>query len=250
MTVTDEKAGRAGGRGVVEELRASGGLDGLFERIDSGQVELTGSDGLLPALLKQALERGLQAELTDHLGYEKGESTAVARGNARNGTTVKTIDSEVGSFEIEVPRDRAGSFTPHLVRKGQRRMDGLDAMIISLYAGGMTVREIRHHLDSTLGVELSTGTICQDHRRRVRRRPSVAGPAAGGLLPGDLPRARSASRSVTRGGCPAGRPTSPSAWTWTAVLHVLGIWAPGRRGSRLLGARVRPGRPTEAWRTC
>ena len=61
------------------------------------------------------------------------------------GTTTKTIDSEVGPFEIEVPRDRAGSFTPRLVRKGQRRMDGLDAMIIGLYAGGMTAREIRHH---------------------------------------------------------------------------------------------------------
>ena len=159
MTVTDEMTGRSGGRSVVEDLAASGGLDELFERIDSGQVELTGSDGLLPALLKETLERGSAAELTEHLGYEKGEPTAVARGNARNGTTAKTISSEVGSFEIEVPRDRAGSFTPRLVRKGQRRMDGLDAMIISLYAGGMTVREIRHHLDSTLGVELSAGTI-------------------------------------------------------------------------------------------
>ncbi|AYW77580.1 IS256 family transposase [Propionibacterium acidifaciens] len=151
--------GRSGGRSVVEDLAASGGLDELFERIDSGQVELTGSDGLLPALLKETLERGLAAELTEHLGYEKGEPTAVARGNARNGTTAKTISSEVGSFEIEVPRDRAGTFTPRLVRKGQRRMDGLDAMIISLYAGGMTVREIRHHLDSTLGAELNAGTI-------------------------------------------------------------------------------------------
>ncbi|ERK54176.1 transposase, mutator family [Propionibacterium acidifaciens F0233] len=159
MTVTDEMTGRSGGRSVVEDLAASGGLDELFERIDSGQVELTGSDGLLPALLKETLERGLAAELTEHLGYEKGEPTAVARGNARNGTTAKTISSEVGSFEIEVPRDRAGTFTPRLVRKGQRRMDGLDAMIISLYAGGMTVREIRHHLDSTLGAELNAGTI-------------------------------------------------------------------------------------------
>ena len=75
------------------------------------------------------------------------------------GTTSKTIDSEVGSFEIEVPRDRAGSFTPRLVRKGQRRMDGLDAMIVSLYAGGMTVRDISHHLRKTLGVDLSSATI-------------------------------------------------------------------------------------------
>ena len=105
------------------------------------------------------MEAGLRAEMDEHLGYEKGEPTSVARGNARNGTTSKTIDSEVGSFEIEVPRDRAGSFTPRLVRKGQRRMDGLDAMIVSLYAGGMTVRDISHHLRKTLGVDLSSATI-------------------------------------------------------------------------------------------
>ena len=131
----------------------------MFEQIDAGQVNMTGADGLLPALVKEALERGLAAELTEHLGYDKGEPTTQARGNARNGTTSKTVDSEVGPFEIEVPRDRVGTFTPRLVRKGQRRLDGLDAMIISLYAGGMTVRDIQHHLASTLSVELSAGTI-------------------------------------------------------------------------------------------
>ena len=137
----------------------SGALDALFERLDAGEVEMTGSEGLLPALLKEALERGLAAELTEHLGYEKGQASGQARSNTRNGTTKKTVMSEVGAFEIEVPRDRAGSFTPRLVRKGQRRLDGLDSMIISLYAGGMTVRDIRHHLASTLGVEVSAGTI-------------------------------------------------------------------------------------------
>ena len=82
---------------------------------------MTGVDGLLPALVKEALERGLAAELTEHLGYDRGEPTSQARGNARNGTTSKTVDSEVGPFEIEVPRDRVGTFTPRLVRKGQRR---------------------------------------------------------------------------------------------------------------------------------
>ena len=178
MTMTDEKAPSGGaGREAIEALVASGGLDGLFEQINSGQVALTGSDGLLPALLKETLERGLQAELTDHLGYDKGQRATAARGNARNGSSVKTMDSEVGPFEIEVPRDRAGTFTPRLVRKGQRRMDGLDGMIISLYAGGMTVREIRHHLESTLGVELSAGTISNitdavcDAVREWQRRP-------------------------------------------------------------------------------
>ena len=159
MTATEERNKPVDGRDVARRLSETGALDGLFEQIDSGEVEMTGARGLLPALLKEVLERGLRAELTEHLGYEKGEPTTSARGNARNGTTTKTIDSEVGPFEIEVPRDRAGSFTPRLVRKGQRRMDGLDAMIIGLYAGGMTAREIRHHLESTIGVDLSRGTI-------------------------------------------------------------------------------------------
>ena len=159
MNDDDVVVARASGRETVEELRRSGALDALFERLDAGEVEMTGSEGLLPALLKEALERGLAAELTEHLGYEKGQTSGQARSNTRNGTTKKTVMSEVGAFEIEVPRDRAGSFTPRLVRKGQRRLDGLDSMIISLYAGGMTVRDIRHHLASTLGVEVSAGTI-------------------------------------------------------------------------------------------
>lgn len=159
MNDDDVVVARASGREAVEELRSSGALDALFERLDAGEIEMTGSQGLLPALLKEALERGLAAELTEHLGYEKGQTSTQARSNTRNGTTKKTVISEVGAFEIEVPRDRAGSFTPRLVRKGQRRLDGLDAMIISLYAGGMTVRDIRHHLASTLGVEVSAGTI-------------------------------------------------------------------------------------------
>ena len=158
MNDDDDVVSGASGCEAVEELRSSGALDTLFERLDAGEVEMTGSQGLLPALLKEALERGLAAELSEHLGYEKGQTSAQARSNTRNGTTKKTVISEVGAFEIEVPRDRAGSF-----RKGQRRLDGLDAMIISLYAGGMTVRDIRHHLASTLGVEVSGGCDFHDH---------------------------------------------------------------------------------------
>ena len=126
MNDDDVVAARASGREAVEELRSSGALDALFERLDAGEVEMTGSQGLLPALLKEALERGLAAELSEHLGYEKGQTSTQARSNTRNGTTKKTVISEVGAFEIEVPRDRAGSFTPRLVRKGQRRLIGLD----------------------------------------------------------------------------------------------------------------------------
>lgn len=189
MAMFDEKD-LAGGAGLeaVEALVASGGLDGLFEQIESSEVSLS-SDGLLSALLKKGLERGLRAGLTDHLGYDKGgRPTPAARGSASNGASTKTIDSEVGSFEIEVPRDRAGTFTPRLVKKGQRRMDGLDAMIIGLYPHKITVCQIRRHLESALAVELSAGTISHITDRGRRRRHGVAAPPAGGVPPGDLPR--------------------------------------------------------------
>lgn len=160
MTMTNEKStGQPSGQDLVEQLKASGQLDALFAQIDAGKVELTGDGGFVPALVKAALERGLQAELTSHLGYAKGDRQASEYSNSRHGSTPKTVASEIGPIELAIPRDREGSFTPRLVPKGQRRLGGLDEMIISLYAGGMTIREIRHHLASTIGTELSHETI-------------------------------------------------------------------------------------------
>lgn len=149
----------ASGQEMVDELARSGKLDVIFDAIDSGEVEMAGQGGFVPALIKAALERGLQAELSDHLGYEKGDPSAREHPNSRNGTSAKTVSSESGDISLDVPRDRQGSFDPKLVRKGQRRLSGLDDMIISLYAGGMTIREIQHHLASTIGTELSHETI-------------------------------------------------------------------------------------------
>ncbi len=143
---------------LADELKASGALDGIFAKIDAGEP-LTGDGGLLGGMLKAALERGLETELTDHVGYERGAPDASMFPNSRNGTSTKIVATEVGDVELAVPRDRDGSFTPMLVPKGQRRLDGLDGMIISLYAGGMTIRDIQHHLASTLGTELSHETI-------------------------------------------------------------------------------------------
>ena len=143
---------------LADRLKASGALDQIFTQIDQG-VPLTGEDGLLGGMLKAALERGLEAELTDHVGYERGAPEASAFPNSRNGASTKTVSTEVGDIELAVPRDRKGTFTPMLVPKGSRRLDGLDGMIISLYAGGMTVRDIQHHLASTIGTELSHETI-------------------------------------------------------------------------------------------
>jgi transposase-like protein len=150
---------QAPGTRAAAELAASGALDGLFAQIDSGEIELTGDGGFIPELIKTALERGLQAELSDHLGYERGSPEASAFSNSRNGSTPKTVATQIGEVDLAIPRDRDGSFTPLLVPKGSRRLGGLDEMIISLYAGGMTIRDIEHHLASTIGTELSHETI-------------------------------------------------------------------------------------------
>ena len=155
MTAEDQLSGAD----AVEALRASGVLDDVLAKIDAGQLQLTGEGGFLPEMVKAVLERGLAAELTEHLGYEKGDPIGRELPNARNGFTPKTVASEVGDVGLAIPRDRDGSFTPTLVPKGARRVGGLDEMIISLYAGGMTVRDIEHHLASTIGTEISRETI-------------------------------------------------------------------------------------------
>jgi putative transposase len=144
---------------AIQELRDSGALDGLFAKIDAGQLQLTGEGGFIPGLIKAALEGGLRAELTEHLGYEKGDPEARLYSNSRNGTSPKTVSGEVCDLELDIPRDRGGSFIPRLVPKGQRRLGGLDDMIISLYAGGMTIRDIQTHLINTIGTDLSRETI-------------------------------------------------------------------------------------------
>lgn len=143
---------------VADSLKASGALDEIFARIDAGEP-LGGHEGLLKGMLKASLERGLEAELADHVGYDRGDPDAALFSNSRNGTFAKTVASEIGDIELAVPRDRNGTFVPMLVPKGARRLDGLDAMIVSLYAGGMTIRDIGHHLASTIGTELSAETI-------------------------------------------------------------------------------------------
>src|SRR3954452_5755888 len=143
---------------IAESLTASGALDEIFARIDAGEP-LTGHAGLLKGMLKATLERGLGAELTDHVGYERGDPEAAAFPNSRNGTFAKTVATEIGDVELAVPRDRQGTYSPMLVPKGARRLDGLDAMIVPLYAGGMTIRDIGYHLAATIGTELSPETI-------------------------------------------------------------------------------------------
>jgi putative transposase len=166
MTMTgdnDDQAGRSPGgadaRGAVGELVDAGVLDELMAKVDAGGLQLTGEGGFLPEMIKAVLERGLAAELTEHLGYEKGDPAGRGSPNSRNGSSPKTLATEVGDVALATPRDRAGTFEPRLVPKGARRAGGLDDMIISLYAGGMTVRDIQHHLARTIGTDLSHDTI-------------------------------------------------------------------------------------------
>ena len=134
-------------------------LEQLVDAADERGLSLTGPDGFLPEMIKAVLERGMAAGLTDHLGYEKGDPAGRGSGNSRNGTTPKTVAIEVGEVVLDQPWDRSGSFASALVPKGARRLGGLEDMIIFLYAGGMTIREIHRHLAAILGAELSHETI-------------------------------------------------------------------------------------------
>jgi len=117
--------------------------------------DLLGKNGLLKQLQKRLLEKALGAELTDHLGYEKHEPAGRNSGNSRNGSGSKTLKGEFGELPLVVPRDRNGTFEPQIVGKGQRRFEGFDQAIISLYARGLTTREIEGHLLEIYGVEVS-----------------------------------------------------------------------------------------------
>ena len=133
-------------------------LDELLADYETPE-DLLGDDGLFKQLKKALLERALGAELSDHLGYEKGDRAGRGTGNSRNGHSGKTVLTEDGAVELAVPRDRNGSFEPAIVPKGARRLDGFDDRILSLYARGMTVREIQAHLHELYRVEVSPDLI-------------------------------------------------------------------------------------------
>jgi putative transposase len=133
-------------------------LDELLSGYEQPE-DLLGEAGLFRQLKKALLERALGAELSAHLGYEKGDPAGRGTGNSRNGSSAKTVLTEEGELDLAVPRDRNGTFEPLIVPKGARRLDGFDDRIVSLYARGMTVREIQGHLQEMYGVEVSPDLI-------------------------------------------------------------------------------------------
>ena len=121
--------------------------------------DIIGENGLLKQLTKAPLERALQAELTEHLGYEKHDPAGHNSGNSRNGGTTKTLKGDFGEMPLETPRDRNGSYEPKIIGKGQTRFTGFDDKIISMYARGMSTREIQGHLEEIYKVEVSPTLI-------------------------------------------------------------------------------------------
>jgi putative transposase len=121
--------------------------------------DILGENGLLKQLTKAVLERAMQAELTHHLGYDKHSPAGHNSGNSRNGKSKKTLKGDFGNLPLEVPRDRNSSFEPQIVPKGQTRFEGFDDKILSLYARGMTTRQIKQHLEEIYQVEVSPSLI-------------------------------------------------------------------------------------------
>src|SRR4030067_1287660 len=137
-------------------------IEKLLEGIDFNNLkteEITGKKGLLKLLTKRVLEKAMATEMNTHLGYNKYKNESKITGNARNGKSSKTIKTEIGDVNIAVPRDRNGDFEPQIVKKHQRRFEGFDDKIISMYARGMTNRDIQSHLEEIYGVEVSADLI-------------------------------------------------------------------------------------------
>lgn len=153
MAVDKKRKKPADGKAIRDEL-----LDELLADYKKPE-DVIGENGLLKQLTKRLVERAMNAELADHLGYKKHDPAGYNSGNSRNGTTGKTLKGDFGEIALETPRDRNGTFEPKIVAKGQTRFTGFDDKIVSMYARGMTAREIQGHLEEIYGVEVSPALI-------------------------------------------------------------------------------------------
>ena len=165
MTVTIDAAVDTSAVGKKKDLAVTPeGVDAelvgrLVEQARAAGLQLTGDGGLLQHLTKRVIEAAMDGEITDHLGYEKHDPAGKDGGNSRNGSRAKTVLTDVGPVEITVPRDRDGSFEPQIVKKRQRRLTGVEDMVLSLSAKGLTTGEISAHLAEVYGAEVSRQTI-------------------------------------------------------------------------------------------
>ena len=146
-------------KAIEEKLLANPEMAKLIDELGTSTTD---ANDLVRGLLQASINRGLNAEMDAHLGYQHGDrdsKEAAGQNNSRNGSYPKRVDSNYGPVDVAVPRDRDGSFLPTMVPKGSRRLTDVDDMIISLYAGGMTVRDIQHHMATAMGVDISHETI-------------------------------------------------------------------------------------------
>ncbi|MFD5518726.1 IS256 family transposase [Streptomyces sp. NPDC127066] len=157
MTVSAETVAEVQPSGLAPDVLDDQLISQLVDRVKADGIKLTGQGGLLQQLTKRILESALEGEITDHLRHEKHEKAG--SGNTRNGTRSKTVVTEVGPVVLEAPRDREGSFEPQIVKKRQRRLTGVDEMVLSLSARGLTHGEISAHLAEVYGAEVSKQTI-------------------------------------------------------------------------------------------
>ncbi len=171
--LTPEEAERAAVRELVKAARARG-------------EDLTGPDGLLKAITKQVIEAAVEEEMTEHVGYDKHAVEGRNGGNSGNGIRSKTVLTDnAGPVEVEVPRDREGSFEPVIVKKRQHRLSDVDAVVLSLYARGLTTGEISAHFAEIYGASVSKDTVSRitesgrGHAGVVL--PAVAAGVCGGL---------------------------------------------------------------------
>ena len=158
MTQIDDQAGTPASSEQAEGLEVRIARQ-LLEQAKTEGVSLVGPGGLLAGVTKTVLQAALDAEMADHLGYERGDRPPFPAGNHRNGTSPKTVLTEVGPIPLEVPRDRSGKFDPQIVPKHARRVAGFNEAIVSLYAKGLTTGDIRAHLGEIYGVEVSGDLI-------------------------------------------------------------------------------------------
>jgi hypothetical protein len=246
------RARRSGPDGVgdVETvgLFTRGQLDDAVARLRASGGRLVGPGGMLTDLVKQVLEAGLRAELSEHLGYGRHEASGRGSGNSRNGTTSKTVHTEVGPVRVDVPRDRAGTFEPVLLPKNSTRLGGFEEIVISLYAGGMTVRDVQHHLRRVYGADISHDTISTitdsvlEEVKAWQTRPLdevypivYVDALVVKVRDGGQVRNKAAHLAIGIG--------------LDGIKHVLGIWSPRTRG-RSSGCRSAPTCATVACVTC
>lgn len=142
-------------------------IDGLLAEARASGTPIDGADGVLSQMTKAVLERALQAEMVDHLGYDRGDPAGAGSGNSRNGSSAKTVSTVSGPVTIAVPRDRNGGFEPRIVPKRRRRVGQIDELVLSCYARGMSTRDIEAHLAEVYGIH---GGLFRLLRRNVALR--------------------------------------------------------------------------------